>query len=850
MNLNGVFLMQIMDLPVAEVLNALGQALACHPCAVLRAPPGAGKTTCVPLFLLKSDWLQKRKILMLAPRRLAARAAAGRMAQILGEKIGRTVGYRVRMDTRVGPATRIEVVTEGVLTRMLQSDPSLDGVGLVIFDEFHERSLDADLGLALCLDIQGVLNTELKLLVMSATMETEPVAAMLGDAPVIEAKGRTYPIETRYMGKHTPSGAISKVTRAVLSAVRDEKESILVFLPGAAEIRETARQLERAGLGRQVMVVPLLGNLSQKEQDRAISPAPQGRRKIVLATAIAETSLTIEGIGVVVDSGLQRISRFDVRSGMSRLVTLPVSRASADQRRGRAGRLGPGICLRLWSEAINGTLAADRRPEIMEADLCGLALELAGWGIQHIGDLHWLDPPPEGAYTAACDLLQALGALDRHNKITRHGRTMAAMPVHPRLSHMLLMARAIGQTRAACDLAALLTERDPLRFEFGQGDVDLQLRYDLLQSRRKGRPLSHPSARVNGRTLNGILAVSDRLYGQAAGPTGDRNVTSALSIGQLLASAYPDRIARRRPGDRGRYVMTGGQGVRLDTNDPMAAQDFLVAVETDGKRTDGRIFRAAAYDKTLLESQYAHKLEWQTDIHWDARRQAVSARRVLKMDAISLREETAHRPNKRRVLSAMIDGITQNGIAVLPWNKTLRSWQARICFLNRRLSDEHGWPDLSDQGLAAELHDWLSPYLSGATRLRDLSRVDLRSALFSQLSYDQHQLLDKLAPTHWTVPSGSRIPIDYTGKVPVLAVRLQEMFGLEQTPVIAGGRQPLLIHLLSPAGRPVQVTQDLAGFWKNSYHDVKKELKGRYPKHYWPDDPLKAQATSRTKPRK
>ncbi len=840
--------MHNMDFPVNEALDELEKVLSGHSGAVLQAPPGAGKSTGVPLFLRDSDWLKKRKILMLAPRRLAARAAAIRMAYLLGEKVGQTVGYRMRMDTKVGLSTRIEVVTEGVLTRMLQSDPSLNGVGLVIFDEFHERSMDADLGLALCIDIQGVLNADLKLLVMSATMETQPVAAMLGHAPVIETQGRSFPVETRYVGRHTPAADMAEVTRAVLAAVGNEDGSILVFLPGAAEIRQVARRLERAGLGKQWIVAPLLGNLSPAEQDRAISPAPPDHRKIVLATAIAETSLTIEGIGVVVDSGLQRISRFDLRSGMSRLVTLPVSRASADQRRGRAGRLGPGVCLRLWSEAVNRSLAADRRPEILETDLCSLALELAGWGIRHPSDLNWLDPPPKNAYSAACELLKALNALDHQNKITRHGREMAALPVHPRLAHMLLMARRVGQVRLACDLAALLSERDPLRFQPGRGDVDLQLRCHLLQARRRGRPFAHPSMQVNESSCNAVLAVSGHLYRRIA-RRADRKAKTDLSPGRLLAWAYPDRIAMRRPGERGRYRMVGGQGVRLDENDPMTINDYIVAVEADGERRDGRIFRAAAYDLSMLEKQYAHQLEWLSTVRWDSGKQSVSARRELKLGALILRTEPHTEPDAQQVMSALIEGIQKNGMDVLPWNKSLRHWQARACFLHCVFSDKTVWPDLSDPNLLTDLEQWLAPYLQGIIRLRDLRRVDLQGALFNLLSHDQHRRIDKLAPTHWTVPSGSRIPIDYAGKIPILAVRLQEMFGLEQTPAIAGGRQHLLIHLLSPAGRPVQITQDLAGFWKTSYHDIKKELKGRYPKHYWPDDPMKAQATAKTKPR-
>lgn len=837
------------DLPIAEVLDQLSQALEAHPCVVLRAPPGAGKTTCVPLYLLNAGGFEHGKIVMLAPRRLAARAAAHRMAQMLSEKVGQTVGYRVRMDTQISAATRIEVVTEGVLIRMLQDDPALTEVKLVIFDEFHERSLNADLGLALCLDLQGVLNVDIRLLVMSATMATQPVAAMLGDAPVIEAKGRSFPIRTHYVGRHTPANDMAEVTRTVLLAAEQEAGSILVFLPGAAEIQQVAQQLARSSLGAHWQVMPLLGALTPAEQDRAIMPAPEGYRKIVLATAIAETSLTIEGIRVVVDSGLQRISRFDLRSGMARLVTLPVNRASADQRRGRAGRLGPGLCYRLWSQAIQGTLSEDRQPEVLAADLCGLALELARWGIHQPGELRWLNPPPEAAYAAACELLHSLNALNRDHKITRHGKAVAALPVHPRLAHMLVMARPLGQIRAACDLAALLTERDPLRFETGHYDVDLQLRFDLLQHQRNGRPFSHPMARMNGNACKRILKLADQLYRQADGPRGPK-ATSAPEIGQLLAWAYPDRIARRRPGDRSRCVMTNGQGVRLDANVPMATEEFIVAVEADGQRRDGRIYRAAAYSLAQLKAQYGDRLKWQQDVYWDEARQSVQSRHLLKLDALTVQTRPLKATDEAQRIAAMMDGITRHSLDVLPWNKMLRNWQARVCFLHRQLAEEEKWPDVGDPALLADMPRWLGPYLTGITRLRELNRIDLQAALFSHLAYDQHRQLDILAPSHWTVPSGSRIPIDYTGKVPVLAVRLQEMFGLEQTPAVANGRQPLLIHLLSPASRPVQVTQDLAGFWKNSYHEVKKELKGRYPKHHWPDDPLTAQPTARAKPRK
>ncbi len=833
------------DLPIGSVLGALTEALFRNTSVVLQAPPGAGKSTLVPLHLLDASWLAGRGILMLAPRRLAARAAAGRMADLLGEEIGQTVGYRVRMDTRIGPDTRIEVVTEGVLTRMLQGDPALERVGLVIFDEFHERSLEADLGLALCLDTQGVLNAGLRLLVMSATIEASAVADLLAAAPVIQCEGQSHDVETRYVGRHMPRNDPPAVANAVLNAAGRETGNILVFLPGNREIQEVGRLLDRSGLGPEWIVAPLIGHLPRVAQDRAISPPPAGRRKIVLATSIAETSLTIEGIRVVVDSGLQRVPRFDVRRGMSRLVTLPVSRDSADQRRGRAGRLGPGICLRLWSRDMHPTLIPARRPDILEADLAGLALELALWGVRHPRELRWLDPPPDAAYAAACELLSKLGALDPTRRITDHGRRMAGLPTHPRLAHMLIMAHAAGAARPACDLAALLSERDPIFFHSGRPEVDLQLRIDLLQSRRRGSDFRLPAARVDSSVCRRIISVSDQLY-RRLGPGGDG--PEQIDSGRLLAWAYPDRIACKRPGSHGRYLLSGGQGVRLDPDEPMAAQEWLVVADVDGRRQDGRIYRAAAYSEEALREQFADRMQWQEDIQWREERKAVEARRILRMDALTLETRPWSHPPAQRVRTVLLEGIDRHGLEVLPWTKSLRRWQARVAFVRRLPGEADHWPDLTDGCLRETVDQWLAPFLTGISKLRDLVRVDLKSALLGRLSFDQQRRLDILAPTHWTVPSGSRIPIDYGPDLPVLAVRLQEMFGLEQTPTVGGGRRPLLIHLLSPANRPVQVTQDLAGFWQNGYHDVKKELKGRYPKHYWPDDPLQARATARVKP--
>ncbi len=833
-------------LPVEAVLGDLHNTLAKNACAVLQAPPGAGKTTCIPLHLLKAFWLEGRKIILLAPRRLAARAAALRMADLLKEKVGQTVGYRIRLDSRVSAATRIEVVTEGVLTRMLQTDPSLEGVGLVIFDEFHERSLDADLGLALCLDMQGVLNKNLRLLIMSATIETEPLAAMLGGAPVIACPGKAFPVDTRYVGRHTPVFSGEALCEAVLSAARNESGSVLVFLPGASEIRQVAGLLEAALPGPEWIIAPLFGNLSRSDQDRAIAPPSDGRRKIVLATSIAETSLTIEGIRVVVDSGLQRVPRFDVRSGLTRLITLPVSRSSADQRRGRAGRTGPGVCLRLWSRRIHYTLPAAQRPEILEADLAGLALELSIWGVDDPYRLRWLDPPPPGTFDSARRLLRSLEALDADARATDHGRQMAALPLHPRLAHMLVAADSRGQGGVACDLAALLSERDVVRFEPGRSDADMRIRLDLLQALRKKQPAVYPGATVDFSAARRVLRAADHLRRRLGC---NRGANEAASIGRLLAWAYPERIARRRADGRGRFLLANGRGAYLDPVEALAAGQFLIAVELDGDRRNARIYRAAASSIDILMEQFADRIHRVEAVEWDQQSRIVAARCDLKLDALTLRSDPLASPDPQQILAALLTGIQQQGLECLPWTRALRQWQQRVCFLRRFAEDQQQWPDVSDDGLVKNLPQWLAPYLTGITRLRDLARIDLKKALFSMLAYRQHKLLDELAPTHLTVPSGSRIPIDYSSGIPVLAVRLQEMFGLVKTPAVAGGRQPLLIHLLSPAGRPVQITRDLAGFWQTGYPDVKKELKGRYPKHYWPDDPLQAQPTAKVRPR-
>jgi len=835
-------------LPIHEVLGDLKKTLKGASCAVLVAPPGAGKTTVVPLALLEASWLAGRRILLLAPRRLAARTAARYMAATLGQKTGQTVGYRMRMESRIGPQTRVEVVTEGVLTRMLQSDPALTGVGLVIFDEFHERNLDADLGLALCRDVQGVLNENLRLLVMSATLDPAPVGALLDNASLIRCDGRMFPVETRYVDRLPPTRSLERsMTRIIRQSVHAGEGNILAFLPGAAEIRRTVRVLETANLPDDWAIAPLYGTLPRDRQDAAILPPPEGRHKIVLATAIAETSLTIEGIRVVVDGGQQRAPRFDPGSGMTRLVTLPVSRASADQRRGRAGRLGPGICYRLWRKADTPALTAHNRPEILDADLTALALELAVWGVDDPAVLDWLDPPQPAALDHARQLLTDLEALDAGGKITAHGRRMAELPLHPRLAHMVLSAMDVKKGQTACDMAAILSERDPIHFAGRWRDVDLKLRLEAIGAYRERKPFRVHDGSVDPAAVRRILKVSAVLQRRLGvkGRPGER-----IGPGRLLALAYPDRIARQRPGSPGRFLLSSGRGAFLDPSEPLSASAFLVAPQLDGNRREARIFLAAAAEKEDLLDPFAHRIQWRDTVSWNSRRQAVSAVREQALGAIVLTTETLRNPPAEAVTNAMLAGIRSTGIDCLPWTRKLRNWQARVTTLARIDAPDGPWPDVGDIALTESLEVWLAPFLADMRRLSDLSPKTLSDALLSHLDWKQQQRLDKLAPTHLTVPSGSRRPIDYSGSEPVLAVRLQEMFGLGATPAIAGGRVPLTLHLLSPANRPVQITRDLAGFWQNGYPEVKKELKGRYPKHAWPDDPMTASPTSRAKSRR
>ena len=825
-----------MQLPVATAIPALARALGAHGVAVLQAPPGAGKTTLVPPALLGEEWLDGRRILMLEPRRLAARAAARHMARMRGEEVGGTIGYRVRHDTRVGPRTRIEVVTEGVLTRMLQEDPGLESAGLVIFDEFHERSIHADLGLALTLQSREVLRPDLRILVMSATLDGARVASLLGGAPIITSEGRAHPVRIRYLGRAEALRIEGSVVAAARMALMETEGDVLVFLPGAGEIRRIAEQLE-SGLPRDVRVAQLHGSLPPAEQDRALEPAGSGERKVVLATSIAQTSLTIEGVRVVIDAGLSRVPRFSPKSGMTRLETVRVSRASADQRAGRAGRVAAGICYRLWSEGEHASLLPHDTPEILEADLVPVALALAAAGAPDPSELAWLDPPPPAPFKGAVALLGTLGAFE-DGRIAPRGREMARLPVHPRIAHMLLESARSGDGPTAADLAALLGERDIFRWSDGPPPTDLRLRLDHLRDGRRSDSVADAGAvarvRVEAAELRRTMKFS-------AGPS------DADKAGAVLALAYPDRIARRRPGAAPRYLLSNGTGAALDRGDALAPEEFLVVAETDGARPEARIMLALPIAREEIERELGALIVGEDLVAWDGASGAVVARRRRRLGAIVLDDAELRAVDPELIRSAVIEGLGREGVASLPWSDAALRIRERVAFLKRL---DPAWPDLSDAELKATLQDWLGPRLEGVRRRAELARVDLVPALLSLIPWELRSRFDALAPTHIVVPTGSRIPVDYSDpSAPVLAVRLQEMFGLADTPTVGGGKVPVTLHLLSPAGRPVQVTRDLAGFWKSSYFDVRKDLRGRYPKHSWPEDPLSAEPTRRARRR-
>jgi ATP-dependent helicase HrpB len=839
-----------MPLPIDSALPELLTALATHANVVLQAPPGAGKSTRVPLALLEADWLGSQKIVMLEPRRLAARAVAMRMAQTLGEQVGRTVGYRTRLETRVSRDTRIEVVTEGILTRWMQNDAALEGVALVIFDEFHERSLNADLGLALCLDVQSALRDDLKLLVMSATLDGAAVSTLLGDAPIVTSEGRSFPVDIRYaQGGARPRNGVEprleqRVASVIARAIAEEPGDVLAFLPGQGEIRRTQEQLEQRDLPPRTQILPLYGELDAKQQDAALQPSAPGQRKIVLATTIAETSLTIDGVRIVIDSGLARRARFDPTSGMGRLELLRISRASAAQRAGRAGRLESGVCYRLWSESEHASLAAHTPAEILDADLAPLALELAAWGIRDPNALRWLDPPPSATYAQAIDLLRLLGAIDREQRITAHGRELASLATHPRLAHMILRSAAFGGQQVALRIAALLGERDLLRFAGRDKDVDLRSRLDALEGGRvRGDAQIDHGAKQRVKRALGQLHRQLRI-------DGDANHLDTDLTGEALALAYPDRVAQSR-GDGGRYLLSNGRGAQLPPAQELAKHDFLVVADLDAGERDATIRLAAPLSRESLAQLFAEQIETRERIQWDSREQVVVARREQWLGALKLLERRLERPEAARVAQAMLAGIREMGLECLPWTKEARQLQQRLIFARRtETRADNPWPDVSDAALLGSLEGWLAPWLDNMSRRDHLARLDLHAILTGSIDWSLQQRLNSYAPTHLTVPSGSRISIDYSGDAPSVAVRLQELFGLQTTPAIADNRVPLTIELLSPAHRPVQITRDLASFWATGYAEVKKDLKGRYPKHYWPDDPLTAEPTARAKPRK
>jgi ATP-dependent helicase HrpB len=836
------------SLPIEEALPALRAQLAAHPNVVLQAPPGAGKTTVVPLALLAEPWLAGRSILILEPRRLAARAAAARMAELVGESVGDTVGFRIRFETRVSRATRIEVLTEGILTRRIQADPALEGVGLVIFDEFHERHLQTDLALALTLDAQRGLREDLKILVMSATLDVQAVAQALADAPVVTSEGRQYPIDIRYLPRDPDGPLPDTVATHVRHAFAAHPGDLLAFLPGGGEIRRVTEMLRRDPALAAAEVHPLYGDLPKEAQDRAIRPHA-GVRKIVLATPIAESSLTIDGVQIVVDAGFARTPRFDPVSGLTRLETVRVSKQSAEQRAGRAGRLAPGVCYRLWTETTQRGLVARSVPEILSVDLTPLALELAQWGAD-VAALTWLDAPPAPALAQARALLRELDALDSDGRITDAGRAMAALPLHPRLAHMLRAAQSLDLTALACDVAALLVERDILLREAARQTCDLNDRVEaLIAFREQGRAAAQARGADAGACARVEQAAAQwrRLLKVPAAPKPGQ--THAQDVGLLLALTYPDRIAQQRDPQATRYRLANGKGARLACEDHLRKHAYLVAASLDAGRAEGVIYLAGPVEAAVLRTHLGAHIRVADRVYWDEQQEAVIANREERLGEIVLdsRRLDAVAPEQRQ--AAMLAGVQRLGIQVLPWTPEARELQARVLSLRQWLPEEE-WPDWSDTALATTADIWLGPYLAGMTRREHLARLDLFAILSDRLDWQQRQRLEANAPTHIEVPSGSRLRLHYApGEAPVLAVKLQEMFGLADTPRVAGGRIPVTLHLLSPAQRPIQVTQDLRGFWERTYAEVRKELKGRYPKHPWPDDPWSATPTARARRR-
>ena len=820
--------MDYSPLPIDAALPDLAAALRAGNAAVLVAPPGAGKTTRVPLVMADETWAKNRRILVLEPRRLAARAAAERMAQTRGERVGETVGLRVRFGSKVSRKTRIEIVTEGIFTRMILDDPMLDGVAAILFDEFHERSLDADLGLALARDAQQGLRDDLKLLVMSATIDGARVARLLGDAPVIESLGRAFAVETRYAGRDARN-IEPQMADIIVRAMRADAGSLLAFLPGAGEIRRTQSLLD-GRTDASTDVVTLYGALPGDEQDRAIAPAPAGRRKIVLATSIAETSITIEGVRIVVDSGLARVPRYEPDVGVTRLETVRVSRAAADQRRGRAGRTEPGVCYRLWDEPQTAALEPYAKPEILAADLSSFALDLATWGAAP-DKLAFLDPPPRPALAEAKALLAELGAIDTDGRVTEEGRLLRKLPLPPRLARMVVDAASTGEALAAAETAVLIGERG-----LGGDDIDLRHRHEAL--RRDRSPRGRDARAMAQRWAE--IATSNPNTAQRAG--------EESSIGALLALAYPERVAKNRGGAGGTFLLVNGRGANVDPASPLAREPFVAIAELTGSAAQGRILSAAPITLAEIEARFADRIETRDDVSFDPASASLRGRRSRRLGAIALSEQPVAVTPSEDTARHLAEGIARIGIDRLPWTKALKQWRDRVMFL--RASETGQWPDLSDATLTATAQTWLAPMLAGKTAIGDVAADELDAAMRALLSWPLKRRLDAEAPTHFEAPTGSQVPIDYEAEGgPKIAIRVQELFGLNRHPAIAGGQIPLTIELLSPAHRPVQTTRDLPGFWRGSYAAVRTEMRGRYPRHPWPDDPSAAAPTRRAKPR-